>query len=71
MAQNVNAVVATSGDFYKFRRVGAIVYQGELRRFDGDSADTCFINEDGDLLFAYRGDLKTEEEAKKFAEDHT
>ena len=70
MAQNVNAVVATSGDFYKFRRVGAIVYQGELRRFDGDSADTCFINEDGDLLFAYRGDLKTEEEAKKFAEDN-
>lgn len=70
MAQNVNAVVATSGDFYKFRRVGAIVYQGELRRFDGDSVDTCFINEDGDLLFAYRGDLKTEEEAKKFVEDN-
>lgn len=70
MAQNVNAVVATSGDFYKFRRVGAIAYQGELRRFDGDSADTCFINEDGDLLFAYRGDLKTEEEAQQFIEDN-
>lgn len=70
MAKNVNAVVATSGDFYKFRRVGAIVYQGELRRFDGSSVDTCFIDEKGDLLFAYRGDLKTEEEARKFVEDN-
>lgn len=70
MAQNVNAVVATSGDFYKFRRVGAIAYQGQLRRFDGASVDTCFINEDGDLLFAYRGDLKSEEEAEKFIEDN-
>ena len=32
--------------------------------------DTCFINEDGNLLFAYRGDLKTEAEAKKFIEDN-
>ena len=70
MAQNVNAVVATSGDFYKFRRVGAIVYEGELRRFEGTTVDTCFINEDGDLLFAYRNDLKTEEDAQKFIEEN-
>lgn len=70
MAKNVNAVVATSGDFYKFRRVGAIAYQGELRRFEGKSVDTCFINEDGDVLFAYRGDLKSEAEALKFIEDN-
>ena len=32
--------------------------------------DTCYINDDGDLLFTYRGELKTEEDAKKFAEEN-
>lgn len=70
MAQNVNAVVASSGDFYKFRRVGAIVYDGELRRFEGSTVDTCFINDEGNLLFAYRGDLTTEAEANEFIEEN-
>lgn len=70
MASSVNAVVATSGDFYKFRRVGAIVYDGVLQRFEGNTVDTCFINDDGDLLFAYRGDLKTQEETEAFIEEN-
>ncbi len=70
MAANVNAVVASSGDYYRFRRCGAVVYDGQLRRFESKTVDTCFINEDGDLLFAYRGDLKSEQEAAKFAEDN-
>lgn len=70
MAASVNAVVATSGDFYKYRRNGAVVYQGQLRRFEGEKVDSCFINEDGDLLFAYRGELKTEAEAVRFIQDN-
>ncbi len=70
MATSVNSVVATSGDYYRFRRYGAVVYEGQLRRFEGNTVDTCFINEDGDLLFAYRGDLQTEEEAKRFIEQN-
>ncbi len=70
MATNVNAVVASSGDFYRFRRYGAVVYEGQLRRFEGETVDTCFINDEGDLLFAYRGDLKTEADAIKFVEDN-
>ena len=70
MAKSVNSVVACSGDYYRFRRFGAVVYEGQLRRFEGEKVDTCFINEDGDLLFAYRGDLKSEAEAKKFIEDN-
>ena len=70
MAASVNAVMASSGDFYGYRKLGAVVYEGELRRFEGEVVDTCFINDDGDLLFAYRGDLKSEEEAKKFVEDN-
>ena len=70
MAASVNADMESSGDFYGYRKLGAVVYEGELRRFEGEVVDTCFINDDGDLLFAYRGDLKSEEEAKKFVEDN-
>ncbi len=70
MASSVNAVVASSGDFYKYRRNGAVVYGGQLRRFEGEKVDTCFINEDGDLLFAYRGELTSEEEAIRYIEEN-
>lgn len=70
MAASVNAVVASSGDFYKYRRNGAVVYEGQLRRFEGKHVDTCFINDKGDLLFAYRGDLTSEEQALQFVEEN-
>ena len=70
MAASVNAVLASSGDFYGYRKYGAVVYQGQLRRFEGRNVDTCHINDDGDLLFTYRNQLKTEEDAKKFVEDN-
>lgn len=70
IAKSVNAVIATSGDFYKFRQNGIIVHKGQLRRFDGETVDTCFINDQGDLLFVKRGELTTEEEAKKYIEDN-
>lgn len=70
IAQSVNAVVATSGDFYKFRKNGVIVHKGQLRRFEGKSVDTCFIDDQGDLLFVKRGELTSEAEAQKYIEDH-
>lgn len=70
MATSVNAVVASSADFYKFRRAGVIVYDGTVMRFEGKQVDTCFINEDGDMLFVHRGQLQSEEEAKKFVEEN-
>ena len=70
MARSVNAVMASSGDFYGYRKYGAVVYEGQLRRFEGESVDTCYITDDGDLLFTYRNELKSEEDAKKFIEDN-
>lgn len=70
MAATVNAVLASSGDFYGYRKYGAVVYEGQLRRFEGEQVDTCYITESGDLLFTYRGQLKSEEDAKKFIEDN-
>ena len=70
MAESVNAVVASSADFYKFRRYGVIVYDETVMRFEGQQLDTCFINADGDMVFAHRGELKTEEDAKRFVEEN-
>ena len=70
MAASVNAVLASSGDFYTWAKFGAVVYDGELRRFEGEMLDTCFINDEGDLLFKYRGELKSEEQAKQFIKDN-
>ncbi|MBQ7800688.1 MAG: phosphodiester glycosidase family protein [Oscillospiraceae bacterium] len=70
MSASVNAVVASSGDFYKFRQYGTIVYGGEVQRFEGHYVDTCFINDDGDLLFAYRDEFQSQDDAKKFVEEN-
>lgn len=70
IAQSVNAVVATSGDFYKFRQNGIIVHKGQLRRFEGKFVDTCFIDDKGDLLFVKRGEMTTEAEAEKYIKEN-
>lgn len=70
MAASVNAVVASSGDFYKFRTYGVMVYEGQVQRFEGHYVDTCFINDAGDMIFAYRDQLKTQEEAQQFVDDN-
>ena len=41
MAETVNAVVASAGDFYQFRNFGAVVYQGQAKRVEGTYAETC------------------------------
>ena len=70
MAKNVNAVIALNGDFYAFRKIGVTVYQRRLYRNAGDSLDTCFVTASGDLIFARAGELKTEEDTRRFIEDN-
>ena len=70
MAATVNAVVASSGDFYKFRQLGTIVYDGVVRRINSEQVDTCFINDKGQLLFTYAGEITDLETAQKFVDDN-
>lgn len=69
MANSVNAVVASSGDYYQFRNAGVIVYEGMVCRVGG-GADTCYIDRNGDLHFTNIGDLMTEEEAQRYVEEN-
>ena len=70
MAESVNAVVASSGDFYKFRSYGIVVFEGDVYRVDGDSVDTCFIDSNGDLLFARRHEITDEQTAQAFVDEN-
>lgn len=65
MAKSANAVVATSGDFYAFRKVGLTVYMNKLMRAAGEYVDTCFIDENGDMSFVKRGEVLSFEEAEQ------
>lgn len=70
MAATVNAVVASSGDFYGYRRHGVIVYDGQVRRVNAGYVDTCYVDQNGDLLVSYAGELGSMEAAQAFVEEH-
>lgn len=70
MASSVNAVVASAGDFYKYRPEGLVVYNGEVKRFMGTNLDICFIDDKGDLIFSHAGEITDLESAQKFVADN-
>lgn len=70
MAATVNAVVASAGDFYRFRDFGAVVYQGEAKRVEGTYAETCYIDANGDMHFTYGGDVMNVQEVQEFVDQH-
>lgn len=70
MAKSVNAVVASSGDFYKHRYYGVVVYEGQIKRAEFETVDTCFIDDEGNLLFSPKKQFKSEAEAQQFVDDN-
>ena len=70
MAKTVNAVVGISGDFYKYRKLGIVVYQGKLYRCETKKLDTCFVDSAGNLKFVRHGELKNEETVRRYIEEN-
>lgn len=69
MADTVNAVVASSADYYLGKNHGIIVYQGQLRQVEHiDKMDSCFIDENGDLILAKAGKFSSTEEVQEYVE---
>ncbi len=69
MAAAVNAVVASSGDFYGFRQAGVRVYEGKVYRVGG-RIDSCMVDENGDLHLISGGTFDTVEQAQKYADEN-
>jgi exopolysaccharide biosynthesis protein len=63
-------VLASSGDFYAHRRHGVIVYDGIVQRVHSKYLETCYIDDKGDMLFSYAGELPDEKSAQKFVDDN-
>ena len=61
MARRSNAVVAVTGDFYRYRSIGTVVYQGELCRLDPNSLDMCFFDNEGNMHFVRRKEMDAAE----------
>ena len=70
MAQTVNAVVGASGDYYGYRSIGIVVNNGQIFRDRGQLLDTCYIDDSGDLLFTYAGEISDADILKRYIEDH-
>lgn len=70
MAASVNAVLATNADFYIYWGTGIVVYDSKLVRTEGYSMDSCFIDKNGDLLFAHKGQLTNKAQMQQFVEDN-
>jgi len=70
MAATVNAVVASAGDFYRFRDFGAVVYRGEAKRVEGTYAETCYIDREGNMHFTYPEEVLTVQEVQAFVDEH-
>ena len=69
MANSVNSVCAISGDYYMFRNAGVIVYKGKVCRVNS-GAHTCYVDENGDMLFTTMGERFDMESAQRFVDDH-
>lgn len=72
MAATVNAVVATSGDFYANRPIfGVVAYEGQVRRdVDDGYGETCYIDDQGNMIFSHMKELKSTANAQAFIDEH-
>ena len=70
MAADVNAVVASAGDFYRFRDFGISVYESKVHRVEGTYAETCLIDDKGDLHFVYGGEILDTPTAQAYVDEH-
>ena len=70
MSESVNAVVASSGDYYSYRTIGIVVNEGKVYQDRGHFLDTCYIDDRGDLLFSYAREITDRETAEKFVKEN-
>lgn len=70
MASDVNAVVASSGDFYQYRAHGIVVLNGQVHRANGEEVDTCFIDDKGDMILVRAGELTGMENVQRYVEEN-
>lgn len=69
MSKELNAVVGMNADFYAYRHIGVVVYEGKIYRDNFNVIDNCFVDDGGNLILARRKSL-TAAEFPKYVEDN-
>lgn len=69
MANTVHAVVASSGDYFGYRSAGTVVYNGSVCRVN-NTADTCYIDKNGDMLFSHIYSPMDQASVERFVEEN-
>jgi len=70
MAASVNAVTASSADYYGYRPFGNTVYLSQVMRSGDTLLDTCYIDDKGDLKFTLKGELYKKEDIEQYIKDN-
>ena len=70
MAASVNAVTASNGDYYAYRGYGNLVYNGQVKMSGNRYLDTCYVDENGDLIMVDWGELYKKEDLVRFVQDN-
>lgn len=70
MAKSVNAVTASSADYYAYRPFGNTVYAGTVKRCGDRLLDTCYVDENSNLLFVPRNQMFLQEDIEKYIEEN-
>lgn len=69
MSQRTNAVLGMTGDFYMFRAVGIMAYQGQVYRTDPVSLHHLFFTNSGEMLLTKSYEIAAED-AERYVEEH-
>ena len=69
MSQRTNAVLGMSGDFYMFRAVGIMAYQGQVYRTDPASLHHLFFTNSGEMLLTKSYEV-AQEDAEAFVAEN-
>ena len=71
LAEEVNAVLASSADHYRGRNQGIVVYQNTVYQTSySHKIDTCFVDHRGDLILVPAGHFQSEAEIHQFAQSN-
>ena len=70
MAADVNAVTASNGDYYAYRGYGNLVYNGEVKMAGNRYLDTCYVDNNGDLILKDYGPLYRKEDVERFVAEN-
>lgn len=69
MSEQAGALIAGSGDYFKSREAGIVVYDGKVQRcYGAKQMDTCLVDRSGNLILMPRGSFANAAAVQEFVD---